>query len=182
MKLLGSVALALFVATVWAANYAVAHWGLVSVGFGLEAPAGVYFAGLAFTLRDVVHRTLGRLAVLGGIAAGSLLAYFVEAGGTIPGGHVPLALASAIAFAFSELADLSVYEPLRSRGWLPAVAVSNAVGLVLDSLLFVYLALGWNRDLVAGQIVGKAWMTVAAIGVLLVVRASLERRRREALV
>jgi queuosine precursor transporter len=161
-RTLGLIAAALFVGTVWAANFALARWGTVAVGFGLEAPAGVYFAGLAFTLRDVVHRMLGRTIVLACIGAGSALAWLVEANETIPGGLVPIAVASAIAFGISELADLAVYEPVRRRGWLPAVVSSNAVGIIVDSALFLWLAFG-SLALIEGQLVGKAWMTLLAL-------------------
>ena len=97
-----------------------------------------YFAGLAFTLRDVVHRTLGRLAVVGAILAGAALSYTISPA---------FATASAVAFLVSELADLSVYEPLRARGWMPAVVASNVVGIVVDSLLFLWLAFGpWSSS------------------------------------
>lgn len=159
---LGLVACVGFVGTVWAANYALTRWGTVPVGFGLQAPAGVYFAGLAFTLRDVVHRSLGRVAVLACIAAGAILSLLIEAGATLPGGHVSIAVASAVAFGLSELADLGVYEPLRARGWLPAVVASNVAGIVVDSALFLWLALG-SLALIEGQLVGKAWMTLAVL-------------------
>jgi uncharacterized PurR-regulated membrane protein YhhQ (DUF165 family) len=165
-KTFGLIAAALFVATVWAANYAVQHWGFTSVGFGLTAPAGVWFAGLAFTLRDVVHRSLGRLAVILAILVGAGLSLLIEANGHIPGGYVSIAVGSAIAFLISEFSDLSVYEPLRERGWLPAVVASNVVGFILDSVIFVTLVFSWNSHLIAGQIVGKAWMTLAAIPVI----------------
>jgi uncharacterized PurR-regulated membrane protein YhhQ (DUF165 family) len=97
IRTIGIVAAAAFIATVWAANYAVKEWGVVSVGFGLEAPAGVYFVGLAFTLRDVVHRTLGRTVVIFCIVAGAALSWLLEANTTIPGGVVSLAVASGIA-------------------------------------------------------------------------------------
>lgn len=166
----GLVAAALFIATIWAANYAVTHWGFTSVGFGLTAPAGVWFAGLAFTLRDIVHRSLGRIAVIVCILIGAAFSLAIEASTSIPGGKVTIAVASAIAFLISEFADLSVYEPIRNRGWLPAVLASNVVGLVIDSFLFIWLAFGWNSELIKGQIVGKAWMTLAAIAVLWALR------------
>lgn len=167
MKKVGFVATILFIATVWAANWAVTHYGVVSVGFGLVAPAGVYFAGLAFTLRDIIHRTLGRWVVIGAIIAGSVLAYFIEANAHIPGGVTSIAVASAIAFLFSETADLAVYEPIRKKGWLPAVVLSNIAGIVIDSALFLWLAFG-SLAFFKGQVVGKAWMTVAAIVLLAV--------------
>lgn len=153
----------LFVATVVAANWAIETVklaglppGFVPVGFGLVAPAGVYFAGLAFGLRDVVHETLGRLAVLGCIAVGGLLSWAISPA---------FAIASAVAFTASELADFAVYEPLRERQRLVAAGASNIVGAVVDSMLFLWLAFG-SLDHLAGQVVGKLWM--GALGVVLV--------------
>lgn len=162
MRGVGIVAALLFVATVYAANWAIEEYGPVAVGFGLVALAGVYFAGLAFTLRDVVHRTLGRLAVVGAILTGAALSYVVSDGAQIPGGHVSIAVASAVAFLVSEFADFAVYEPLRRKGWFGAVLASNAVGIVVDSALFLWLALG-SFAFLKGQVVGKAWVTLAAV-------------------
>lgn len=168
-KVIGAIAAALFIGTIYAANYAVEHWGLVSVGFGLMAPAGVYFAGLAFTLRDIVHRTLGRWAVIGAILIGGALSYIISDAVTLPGGVTTLAVASATAFLVSEMADLAVYEPIRKRGWLPAVVASNIVGLTIDSILFLWLAFG-SLALLDGQIVGKAWVTLIALPVVWALR------------
>lgn len=169
MKWIGLVAAVLFVGTVWAANYAVKHWGIVNVGFGLSAPAGVYFVGLAFTLRDLVHRALGRLVVVFCILAGAVLSYLLEANVTIPGGVIALAGASAIAFLVSESADMAVYEPIRKRGWIPAVLASNVAGILIDSALFLWLAFG-SLSFFWGQVVGKAWMTLVALPVIWALR------------
>jgi len=169
MRRVGIAAAVLFVLTVYAANLAVTHWGVVSVGFGLVAPAGVYFVGLAFTLRDIVHRSLGRWVVIGAILLGALLSYLIEANAQL-GGPVSLALASAIAFLVSETSDLAVYEPLRRKGWLPAVVASNVVGLFADSLLFLWLAFG-SLSFLWGQVVGKAWMTALAVVLILAARS-----------
>lgn len=159
-KQIGSATLLAYVGTVIAANWAVHHYGIVPVGFGLLAPAGVYFVGLAFTLRDITQETLGRAAVLAAIAAGALASYFVSDG--------KLAVASAVAFGFSELADFAVYTPLRERGWLRAVVLSNVVGLAVDSVLFLWIAFG-SLAFLQGQLVGKALMTGAAVAVLAVI-------------
>ena len=53
---------AAFLGTIVAANYAVTEWPDAPVGFGLTAPAGVYFAGLAFILRDELQDVGGRVA------------------------------------------------------------------------------------------------------------------------
>lgn len=149
-----------YVLTILLANWAITHVGPVPVGFGLLAPAGVYFAGLAFTLRDLTQERLGKRAVLGAIALGAALSALLSP---------TLALASGTAFGASELADMVVYTPLRRRSWLGAVALSNTVGLVLDSALFLWLAFG-SLEYLAGQVVGKAETTVLAVAVLALVR------------
>jgi uncharacterized PurR-regulated membrane protein YhhQ (DUF165 family) len=155
-----------YIGTIFAANWAIETFGPVPVGFGLLAPAGVYFAGLAFTFRDLTQESLGRLWTLGAILAGAGLSALVSP---------RFALASATAFLVSEAADFAVYTPLRRRHWIGAVAISNVVGLVLDSALFLNLAFG-SLELLAGQVVGKAWMTLLAVVVLAIVRRKIVAR------
>jgi hypothetical protein len=147
-----------YIGTVYGANWALKEFGFIHIGFGLTAPAGVLFAGLAFTFRDLTHEALGRWWCIVAILVGAALSYVLADVGRI-------AVASAIAFSLSELADLVVYEPLRRRHWLGAVAISNFVGLIVDSALFLWLALG-SLNFIEGQIVGKAYMTVLAIAAL----------------
>ncbi|HWT07685.1 MAG TPA: VUT family protein, partial [Roseomonas sp.] len=47
-------------------------------------------------------------------------------------------------------------------GLVLAVAASGAVGLLVDSVAFLWLAFG-SLDFLAGQVVGKAWMVLAAL-------------------
>ena len=142
-----------YILTIFAANWAIARFGAVPVGFGLLAPAGVYLAGLAFTLRDLTQERLGRAWVVAAIVGGAVLSAVISP---------QFALASGVAFLVSEFADLAVYTPLRERHWLGAIAASNVVGLVLDSVLFLTLAFG-SLEFLTGQIVGKAWMTLLAV-------------------
>lgn len=154
----------LYVGTVVVANWLVDRYGVVPVGFGLLAPAAVYVVGVAFTLRDLLHETVGRWPVLSAILIGAALSYVVSPA---------FAVASGVAFLFSELADFAVYTPLRDRHWIGAVVASNVVGLIVDSVLFLWLAFG-SLQFLPGQVVGKAWMTLAAVVLLGTVRA---RRR-----
>jgi len=153
-KTIKTLVLALaFAGTVLAANAALETWGIVAVGFGLAAPAGVFFAGIAFTLRDGLHEIGGRTWVLGAIAVGGALSYFIDP---------VFALASATAFTVSELVDYSIYAPLRRRSWLPAITVSNIGGLTVDSVLFLWIAFG-SLDFIEGQLLGKAYMTLVFV-------------------
>lgn len=168
------VAFVAFVATVWAANWAITRYGVVPIGFGLAAPAGVYFAGLSFGLRDALHEMGGRRIVLAAIGCGAGLSYWVSGGGSIPGGRAPVALASGLAFAVSETADLVVYEPLRRRHWVAAVVASNLVGSIVDSIVFLWLAFG-GVDHLAGNAVGKTYMTAVALPIVWGVRRAVSR-------
>lgn len=152
-KRIGIAAAIGFVATIWVANWLISHYGVVHVGFGLLAPAGVFAVGVAFTLRDITHRTLGPWVVVGAIVVGALLSVLIAP---------QFALASGVAFLVSELADLTVYTPLSERTWLGSVTLSNTVGLMVDSALFLWLAFG-SLQFFWGQVVGKAWMTLLAV-------------------
>lgn len=168
---IGIAALLAYIATVWLANYFVTHIGspaspggphLIPVGFGLRGPSGVLWVGAALVLRDVVQHNLGRWPVVGAIIVGAGLAYFVAPA---------LAFASAAAFLTSEALDFAVYTPLAERDRLfAAVAASNAVGAVVDTLLFLWIAFGsiafWQ-----GQIIGKLWMTIPALAALTAIRS-----------
>jgi queuosine precursor transporter len=144
-----------YIGTIFAANWALSTFGVLPVG-GLLIPAGTLFAGLAFTLRDLTQRVLGPRVVILAILAGAGVSALVSP---------RFAAASGIAFLVSEGLDFFVYTPLERRHWLGAVALSNTVGLVADSLLFLGLAFS-SLAFLPGQLVGKAAMTVLALPVL----------------
>ena len=157
-----------FVACIPAANWMIGHVGTVCLpngpcllpvapNFGggvLMAPSGVLMVGLALVLRDLVQRRLGRGMALVAIVAGAALS-----GGIAPAN---LVVASTAAFLLSELADFAVYTPLQARGLVLAVLASSLVGLLVDSVLFLWLAFG-SLDFLAGQIVGKTWMVLLSL-------------------
>src|ERR1043165_6652890 len=138
-----------YIGTIVAANWAITTFGAVPVGFGLLAPAGVYFAGLAFGLRDLLHHLAGSRVVLVAILSGAALAWEIS-GPAVAG-------ASALAFAVSEMLDMAVYTPLAKRRPYLAVLASNTVGLAVDSALFLFVAFG-SLAYFWGQVVGKGWM------------------------
>ena len=150
------LALAAYIATIFLANWAIQNFGMVPVAPGLMAPAGVYFAGLAFTFRDLVQEKLGRAWTVAAILVGAGLSAFVSP---------EFGVASGVAFLISETLDFAVYTPLRRRNWIGAVLASNAVGLIADSALFLWLAFG-SLEFLAGQIVGKTWVTLIAVALL----------------
>lgn len=153
-----------FLGCILAANYVTTEYGLISVGFGLVATAGTYFAGLTFVLRDSVQDAWGRYAALGVIAVGALLSYLIA--------DPFIATASAVAFLAAEIADLAIYTPLRKRGYVRAAIASNVVGAVVDTFLFLWIAgFGVTAPIVSGQIFGKVTVTALVVGLVLAVRA-----------
>jgi len=160
-----------YLATIVLANWLTATYGLVPVGFGLVATAGTYAAGFAFVARDAVQDAAGRAWVFVALAAGAVLSWWLST--------PALAVASAVAFGLSELADMAVYTPLRRKGYVRAAVASNLVGSVVDTLLFLWLAgFGLAPLVVAGQLVGKAWVTVAVVVLVVIARAVLRHRVR----
>lgn len=146
-----------------AANWLIGHAGtvcvpggpcLIPVAPGLMAPSGVLMIGLALVLRDLVQRRLGLGFAFAAIAAGTALSALLA--------PPALVLASAAAFLISETADLAVYTPLQRRGLLLAVLASSVAGLVVDSIVFLALAFG-SLAYLPGQVLGKAWMVLAAL-------------------
>ena len=169
--MIGYIALALYALTIPAANWMIGNVGscipngpcLIPVGFGLAAPSGVLMIGAALLLRDAVHRLLGWKWAIAAILIGAALSYQFSA--------PTLVMASVAAFLLGELADLAVYTPLQRKRLVLAVFASGAVGAVIDSAVFLWLAFG-SLDFIAGQIVGKLLMSVFAAAIISAVRAA----------
>src|SRR5262249_20032 len=110
--------------------------------------------GAAVVLRDLVQRRLGVEFGVGAIIAGAALS-----AGLAPRS---LVLASATAFLLSEFADFVVYTPLARRRLVAAVIASSIAGLIVDSIVFLWLAFG-SLEFLFGPILCKLWMGLLAI-------------------
>jgi hypothetical protein len=155
--------LVMFGLTIPAANWLVGHAGtaciargpcVLPVAPGLLAPSGVTMVGAALVLRDLVQRRLGTVMSALAIVAGSALSALLA--------PAALVFASAIAFLLSEFADLAIYTPLARSRLVAAIVASSLLGLVIDSMVFLWLAFG-SLDFLVGQIVGKAWLVLLSI-------------------
>lgn len=170
---IGLVAFVCFLASIPLANWMIHHVGtvcisngpcLVPVAPGLMAPSGVLTIGVALVLRDVVQRCLGLTAGLVAIAVGSILSGFIA--------PASLVIASGLAFLLSELADCAVYTPLQRRRLVLAVVASSIVGLVVDSIVFLWLAFG-SLAFLPGQVVGKFWAVLVAVPLVRLLRRTV---------
>lgn len=166
---------AVYVGSIFMANWFIQNVGtqyepggphVIPVGFGLEAPSGVLWVGVALVARDLVQQFFGRRFAIGAMLAGAVLSYFVAPS---------LALASATAFLLSESADLIVYTPMIRRGLLVlAVLASSTVGLVVDTIVFLWLAFG-ELTFWQGQVVGKLEVALVASAAIWLIRRRVPR-------
>jgi uncharacterized PurR-regulated membrane protein YhhQ (DUF165 family) len=172
----GIIYLVAFALCIPAANWMIGNVGtvcppdspcLLPVGFGIMAPSGVLLVGLALVLRDLVQRRLGKRWALIAIFAGAAISWWLA--------PATLVVASTAAFLLSELADFAVYTPLQERRLVLAVLLSSVVGLIIDSVVFLYLAFG-SLNFVEGQILGKLWMVLLALPLIWLIREHDSRR------
>lgn len=172
----GVLYLVAFALCIPAANWMIGNVGtvcppdspcLLPVGFGIMAPSGVLLVGLALVLRDLVQRRLGKVWALIAIGIGAAISWWLA--------PPALVVASTVAFLLSELADFAVYTPLQERRLVLAVLLSSAAGLVIDSVVFLYLAFG-SLNFIEGQILGKLWMVLLALPLIWLIRENDNRR------
>tara|TARA_R110000868_G_scaffold282507_1_gene542807 strand:+ start:1314 stop:1799 length:486 start_codon:yes stop_codon:yes gene_type:complete len=106
--------------------------------------------GMDLTLRDVMQERLGRFQMAAVILAGGALTLALNPSAS----HI--AIASAVAFSVSAIADWGVYSMLRGRPWLVKANGSNVVGAAVDSIIFPTLAFGsFMPAIVALQFIAK---------------------------
>jgi queuosine precursor transporter len=158
-------AFTVYVAAIAGSNWLITHVGIpgphgvhyTPVGFGLTAPSGVWAAAVSFPARDVTQRMGGRALGVAAILAGALISWRVS--------NPAIAFASFLTYLCSESLDMAVYTPLQRRWFVPAVFISGCAAIVVDSVLFLHLAGIYSPANVAGLIVGKFWVILAAVPV-----------------
>lgn len=139
----------------------------IGLVFGLAVDMGTFIYPITFTLRDLVHKLLGKqnaqtLVITAG-AVNLLMAGYLWWVARVPGdpnwglsaefsailGPVwRIVLASIAAEVISELVDTEIYHWFVTRvttryQWL-RVLTSNSISVPLDSLIFSVLAFGWT--------------------------------------
>ena len=146
----GIAFLAIYIGSIVLANWLVSRYGIIPIGFGLMAPAGVFAVGVTFPCRDYIQREMPYLGIAA-IIVGAGISWLISP---------VLAVASGATFLCSETADAIIYTPLRKRfQW--AILASGTVAIVVDSLLFLKLAHIPYSVALTGQIVGKAEVLLA---------------------
>ncbi len=159
----GIVVISIYVAAQLLSDIASLKITLIA-GFSMDA--GTFIYPLTFTIRDLIHKRLGKTAarIVIMLAAGVNLfmaAFFhftawlpqdpswglTEEFSAILGPVWRIVIASIVAEVFSELLDTEIYHLWQSRitkryQWLRVLS-SNSVSIPVDSLIFCWLAFGF---------------------------------------
>jgi queuosine precursor transporter len=172
----GILALAVFLLTIPFANLWLARFGMWTMPWLGLVPSAVWIVAIAFVARDLAQITLGRKWAWAAIAAGAGLSLWVAS--------PRLALASGLAFLWSESTDTLVFTPLANRGTTMAfvlgVSISGYAASVVDSALFIRLAFhtfdGWWQFTLA-----KIFFVLCATPLAWAIRSVAAPRRTAAL-
>lgn len=147
----------LYIALIVLVNFAFVHVPLVPLPDGTMWPPVALLVGFVFVARDFAQREVGHY-VLAAMFAGALLSYVIAA--------PQIAVASAAAFAISELADWAVYtftgKPLSQR-----ILYSSLLGTPIDSIVFLWMVGFFS---IAGVIAMTASKMVGALIVWWMIR------------
>ena len=159
----GIVVISIYVAAQLLSDIASLKITLIA-GFSMDA--GTFIYPLTFTIRDLIHKRLGKTAARTVIilAAGvnlfmALFFHFTawlpqdpswgmgQAFSAVLGPVWRIVIASIVAEVFSELLDTEIYHLWQSRitkryQWLRVLS-SNAVSIPVDSLIFCWIAFGF---------------------------------------
>jgi len=133
---------------------------------GFSMDAGTFIYPLTFTIRDLIHKRLGKTAartvIILAAAVNLFMAIFFHFTAWLPqdpswglteefsailGPVWRIVIASIVAEVFSELLDTEIYHLWQSRitkryQWLRVLS-SNAVSVPVDSLIFCWIAFGF---------------------------------------
>ena len=138
----------------------------IGVVFGLAVDMGTFIYPITFTLRDVVHKVLGKRSaqtvIITAAVINLLMAAYFSWVASVPsdpdwglgvefsailGPIWRIVVASILAEVVSELIDTEVYQwyvdRFGQRNQWARVVLSNAVSIPVDSLIFSIGAFGW---------------------------------------
>jgi hypothetical protein len=162
---IGTIAASCYVSFTLIANVLSNKIAILPV-LNLSTDAGTIIYPLTFTFRDFIHKTLGKnksrqIVILAGILNFVMVGFFYLGAKMSPDPSwiyqkdfenilmpvTRIVLASIIAQVISELIDTEIFSRIYKRlNDLYAVLFSNFVALIVDTLIFVFIAFWGNFD------------------------------------
>lgn len=138
MKILGIATTLLFLLSIPFANRWLEEYGFREIIPGLgPVPSAVWVVGFAFCFRDLGQYIMGRRVAWIAIAIGTVLSWWLAS--------PALAVASGVAFLWSESTDALVFTPLANKGntlFFLGLCISGLAASLVDSALFLRIAFG----------------------------------------
>ncbi|MDR1747446.1 MAG: queuosine precursor transporter [Spirochaetaceae bacterium] len=185
----------------YAAAQILADVGSLKIGylFGMSIDGGTFIYPLTFTLRDMIHKKLGKSAARTIIFASAVInilmaGYFAlialvpadpawelqEAFAAVLGPVWRIVTASIVAEVIAELLDTEIYHlwvtrVTRNHQW-SRVLVSNVVSIPVDSVIFAWIAFGGELpvsvvwSIILANIIVKGIVTLASIPFIYIVK------------
>jgi len=141
--------IALYLAAIVSANLIITHYGPEA-----SIVTAFFFIGLDLCTRDALQSwwyPKPWLKMAGLILAGSGLSYALNSSNAT----ATIAIASAIAFASSETLEGAIYHLARRKPWVERANIAAIGGAALDSILFVWIAFGFDWQIVTAQSFAK---------------------------
>lgn len=119
----------IYLLSIFVANLSFTYLPMLELPLGLMLPPGTFLVGFIFVFRDYAQRAVGNW-VYAAMAAGVVLSYVMA--------DPFVAIASAVAFAISEVIDALVFsvskKPLKDR-----ILLSSAASTPIDSAVFLVM-------------------------------------------
>ena len=143
-----------------AANVIDRMW-MVPLPFGFAVPAGVFFFAPLFTLRDRIQFDRGARYVYALIALTGVLGWLT---GLATGLSLfaRVSLAGLAAFVISEALETVVFSAI-NKPFVPRSLIANIIAALVDSIVFISLAFGFQSRIILGQWIIKIIISTLVI-------------------
>lgn len=114
---------------------------------------GTLFFGFIFTLRDLLHKYVGKRGIIKIIIFGTAVNAVAVAFSAF---DIRVLLASVIAFFISEVIDTEIYQKLLLQPWRTRALFSNFISIPIDTVLFTIIAFAgvWSTSTIFFVVVG----------------------------
>ena len=163
--------LAIYVLVIVIANVVTAMFPPLSI-FGIIVPCGSFLVGVTFFLRDFIQLRIGKTNTYKLVGLAAIISGVVS---FCLGDALNVAIASIVSFFISEALDTEVFTRLKLN-IKRRVVISGLVGGILDSTIFIVLALSpigsnvlsWESVpyAILGQTIVKCCTQVLALPIL----------------
>jgi uncharacterized PurR-regulated membrane protein YhhQ (DUF165 family) len=138
----------------------------IIVDFGITFALGTVLFGATFTLRDMMHDTIGKKKTFYVILVTILINIFLV---TLGAFDFRILIASVVAFYVSSVIDTEIYQRFIHKVWHLRVIYSNVVSIPVDTILFTLIAFLflWDTTTIILVVVGDTIVKYIMSGLII---------------